>query len=101
MPDDKISKSEITGDLHFDKRLMLFLNTIRCDANYAHWHSPDTGSVSCLTDTLKVVADATMELATRERLLAEKDRFKAETEKIKAETERITAETERIKAEKM
>lgn len=101
MSEANISKSDITGDLDFDKRLMLFLNAIRCDASYAYWNSPDTESVSCFADTLKVVADATMELATRGRLLAEKDTFNAETEKIKAETERITAETERIKAEKM
>lgn len=106
MSECDIPSSQITGDLPFDKRLTLFIDAIRWDT--MSLVRPDKSkvpssldNVSCALGTLKSLADATLQLAERERLWAEKGTVVVEIEKIKAETEKIRAETERIKAQKM
>lgn len=102
-----VPPTQISGDLSFDRRLMLCFNAIHGDTREMMHRlqqdksnmPPATGDLLPVVETLKTVADGMLELAMRERLWAEKDKAKAETEKIKAETEKFKAETEKIKAE--
>lgn len=101
MSDSHISKSEITGDLSFARRIILFQNAIRCST----LSLLRSGTISlaerdlfCGLETMKTLADTTLELAMIERLSTEKRKINAETEKIKEETELAREERAKIKA---
>lgn len=88
MSDKHIDQLHFTGDMSFDKCLLQLQNAIRSDTvrvlkRQHETEPPAQVDLLCGLETMKMLADATLQMAARERSWAERDRVHCQTEKIR------------------
>lgn len=101
MSDKHIDQFHFTCDMPFDKCLFQLQIAIRSDTMKILSREHEIALLTQVEhglETMRTLADATLQMATGDRSWAERDRVCSETEKIRAETEKIRAQVEKSKA---